>query len=184
MRRSPIIAGIGRAATVAAAVVAVLGLAGCSGNRVPNLMNLRSDTRGPDEFGIIPTKPLQMPDDLTALPEPTPGGASLTDPTPNADAIAALGGNPAVLGRSPAGDAAVLAAATRFGVTPDIRAALAAEDLDYRRKHTGRPLERLFGITVYYRAYLPMSLDQEAELARWRAAGIPTPSAPPYPQKK
>ena len=180
MRGSPIISVIGRAFLVMAAVA----LAGCDGSRAPNLMNLRSATRGPDEFGIIPTKPLQMPDDLTALPEPVPGGASLTDPTPKADAIAALGGNPAVLARAPSGDAAVLAAATRFGVTPDIRAALAAEDLEYRRKHTGRPLERLFAITVYYRAYLPMSLDQQAELARWRAAGIRTPSAPPYPQPK
>ena len=179
MRRSPIITWIGRAVLIAA----VLALAGC-GSRAPNLMNLRSATRGPDEFGIIPTKPLQMPDDLTALPEPAPGGASLTDPTPQADAIAALGGNPAVLARASAGDAAILAAATRFGVTPDIRASLAAEDLEYRRKHTGRPLERLFAITVYYRAYLPMSLDQQAELARWRAAGIRTPSAPPYPQPK
>ena len=169
---------------VAGLVAAALLLAACEGKRPPHLMNLRSETRGPDEFGILPTKPLQMPDDLAALPEPVPGGASLTDPTPQADAIAALGGNAAATARAPAGDSAILATATRFGVAPDIRKTLAAEDVDYRRKHDGRLLERLFAVTVYYRAYLPMSLDQQAELARWRAAGVRTVSAPPYPVGK
>lgn len=169
---------------VAGLVAATLLLAACDGKRPPHLMNLRSETRGPDEFGILPTKPLQMPDDLAALPEPVPGGASLTDPTPQADAIAALGGNAAATARAPAGDGAILATATRFGVAQGIRTTLAAEDVDYRRKHDGRLLERLFAVTVYYRAYLPMSLDQQAELARWRAAGIRTVSAPPYPVGK
>ncbi len=177
MRMRPARNRIGTAALVAA----VLLLGACDGKRAPNLMNLRSETRGPDEFGILPTKPLQMPEDLAALPEPVPGGASLTDPTPQADAIAALGGNAAATARAPAGDSAILATATRFGVAPDIRTTLAAEDVEYRRKHNGRLLERLFAVTVYYRAYLPMSLDQEAELARWRAAGIRTVSAPPFP---
>ncbi|NCO17608.1 MAG: DUF3035 domain-containing protein, partial [Alphaproteobacteria bacterium] len=42
-----------------------------------------------------------------------------------------------------------------------------------------RLLERLFSVNVYFKAYLPMSLDQYAELARWRAAGAGNPSAPP-----
>jgi hypothetical protein len=49
---------------------------------VPSLMNVRSATSGPDEFGIIPPKPLEMPEDLAALPEPTPGGANRTDRDP------------------------------------------------------------------------------------------------------
>jgi hypothetical protein len=40
-------------------------------------------------------------------------------------------------------------------------------------------LERLFNVNVYYKAYRPMSLDQQAELWRWRRAGARTPSAPP-----
>ena len=180
MRVGPVRNGIGLAGLLAAGLL----LAACDGQRPPHLMNLRSDTRGPDEFGILPTKPLQMPGDLAALPEPAPGGASLTDPTPQADAIAALGGNAAATARAASGDGAILATATRFGVAPDIRTTLAAEDLDYRRKHDGRLLERLFAVTVYYRAYLPMSLDQEAELARWRAAGVRTVSAPPFPVAK
>lgn len=141
-------------------------------------MNLRSSTSGPDEFGILPTKPLAMPESLTELPAPTPGGTNLTDPTPREDAVAALGGNPARAG-STAGDAALLSRAGRFGTGTDIRDQLAAEDLDYRRTHNGRLLERLMNVSVYYRAYEPMSLDQAAELERWRRLGLRTPAAPP-----
>ena len=62
---------------------------------------------------------------------------------------------------------------------PDIRETLAVEDLEYRRKNNGRVLERLFKVTVYYRAYAQQALDPQAELAHWRALGLPTPSAPP-----
>jgi hypothetical protein len=72
----------------------VLALAGCSKDGTPELMNLRSSTSGPDEFGILPPKPLAMPEDVAVLPEPTPGGTNLTDQNPRADAIVALGGTP------------------------------------------------------------------------------------------
>ena len=81
--------------TLGIALVTALALGGCGAkDKQPELMNLRSSTSGPDEFGILPTKPLAMPDSLTELPAPTPGGANITDPTPQADAVAALGGNP------------------------------------------------------------------------------------------
>ncbi len=147
-----------------------------NGDRVPSLMNLRSTTAGPDEFGILPPKPLEMPKDLAALPEPTPGGNNLTDPTPEADAIVALGGKP---GRGAGLDAGILNHASRFGVAGDIRQTLAAEDLNWRRDNDGRILERLLNVNVYYRAYEKMSLDQHAELFRWRQKGVKTPSAPP-----
>lgn len=165
--------------SIALAVVAVL--AGC-GEKEPRLMNLRASGEGPDEFAILPTKPLEMPEDLAALPPPTPGGRNLTDPTPEADAVAALGGNPARVaqtGRVPAGDGALVSAAARFGAQADIRETLAAEDYEWRRKNDGRLLERLFNVSVYYRAYAPMSLDQQAELERWRLRGLRTPAAPP-----
>jgi hypothetical protein len=79
----------------------------------------------------------------------------------------------------PASDGALLAYAGRDGVAADIRPTLAEEDVKYRRKNNGRLLERLFGVNVYYRAYRKQSLDQQAELERWRAAGAGTPSAPP-----
>jgi hypothetical protein len=69
--------------------------------------------------------------------------------------------------------------ASRFGRTADIRSTLAAEDLDFRRRHDGRLLERLFSVNVYYKAYAPMSLDQYQELERWRSAGVRNVGAPP-----
>ncbi len=163
-----------------------LALAGCGGNEQPILMHAGAGGDSPDEFGILPTKPLQMPTDLAALPAPTPGGRNLVDPTPMEDAVAALGGNPAALARTgvPAGDGALLAHAGRFGRDGAIREQLAAEDLAYRRKNDGRLLERLFSVNVYYKAYKPMSLDQHLELDRWRRAGARTPSAPPVGVKK
>ncbi len=161
---------------LAFAGAALLALAACS-EKAPELMNLRSDSNGPDEFAILPPKALELPTSLADLPAPTPGGANLTDPHPQDDAITALGGKPP----SPSGvsDAGLYNYATRQGVTPGIRQVLAAEDLDFRKKNYGRPLERLFNLNVYYKAYAKMSLDQHAELARWRAAGARTPSAPP-----
>lgn len=164
------------------ALVASLVLSACArGEKVPDLITLRSKSRSPDEFSILPTKPLTMPEDVTALPEPTPGGTNITDPTPEADAVAALGGNPEAVtpGQISAGSSALLAHATRFGREANIRQTLAAEDLEYRRAHDGRLLERIFNITIYFKAYGPMMLDQYSELERWRAAGVQTVGAPP-----
>ena len=161
---------------LAIAGAALLALTACS-DKAPELMNLRSDSNGPDEFAILPPKALELPTSLAELPAPTPGGANLTDQNPQADAIAALGG--AAPSNSGVSDAGLYNYATRQGVTPGIRQTLAAEDLEFRKKHNGRPLERLFNMNVYYKAYARMSLDQHAELLRWRAAGARTPSAPP-----
>ncbi|NEY90178.1 DUF3035 domain-containing protein [Tabrizicola oligotrophica] len=173
--------------TAARLVLAIAGasllvLAGCGGwrDKPPHLMNLRSSTNGPDEFSIVPPKPLEMPEDLAALPEPTPGGENLTDPRPKDDAVLALGGTPRTASESvPAADGALLSHAARNGIAADIRPTLAAEDVDHRRKNNGRLLERLFGTNVYFRAYRKQALDQQLELERWRAAGAGTPSAPP-----
>lgn len=155
-----------------------LGLAGCSSDG--KLMTLTSDD-GPEEFAIVPTKPLEMPADLAQLPQPTPGGANITDPNPDADAVAALGGNPAQLSAQGVGaaDGALIAHASRAGVTPGIRQVAAEEDQQYRSRHGRRLLEVLARSNVYYRAYRPQSLDAQAELERWRRTGVQTPSAPP-----
>ena len=63
----------------------------------------------------------------------------------------------------------------------DIRDVLAAEDLEFRSRNRGRPLERLFNVNVYYRAYKKQSLDQHVELERWRKAGVRNVGAPPDP---
>ncbi len=167
-----------------ALIAAGLVLSACGSDRNPELLNIRSNTTTPDEFSILPTKPLQAPEDFSALPEPTPGGGNRVDPTPTADAVAVLGGNPAALTRSgvPAGDGALFAHTTRYGVTPAIRTELAQADLEFRRANDGRLLERLFNVNVYFRAYEALSLDQHAELERWRRVGVRTPSAPPDPE--
>lgn len=158
-------------------------LAACGSGNQPSLMNLRSDSKGPDEFAILPVKPLEMPKDLAVLPEPTPGGTNLVDPNPMGDAIAALGGKAISADAPSRGDNAIISYASRNGLTADIRQVLAAEDLDYRKRNNGRLLERLMKVTVYFKAYRAQSLDQDAELARWRAKGVATPSAPPPTQE-
>lgn len=159
----------------AIAIGAILLLAAC-GDKDPKLLNVRSQSRGPDEFSVLPVKPLQLPEDIAALPEPTPGGQNLTDPTPEADAVVALGGRP---DRGAGGDGGLIAHVGRFGTSASIRGQLAAEDLEWRRDHDGRLLERLFNVNVYYKAYAEMSLDQYAELEFWRKRGVRNVGAPP-----
>ena len=163
-------------------VLAVSALSACSrSNKEPRLLNIKSSTEGPDEFAILPNKPLQQPESFSELPTPTLGGANRVDTTPNADAIAALGGNPAVVTRGgiPSGDSAIVSHASRYGRAGNIREQLAAEDLAFRQRKDGRVLERLFNVNVYFRAYQNQSLDQYAELERFRRAGVRTPAAPP-----
>jgi hypothetical protein len=166
--------GIGKAG-----LLLVLVLAGCAPEN-PQLMNISSSTEGPDEFAILPSRALEMPADVAQLPPPTPGGLNRADARPLDDAVVALGGTPqARSGTVPAADAALAARAAAYGAPPDIRAVVAAEDLEVRRQNPGRLLERLFNRNTYFRAYDDQALDQHAEIDRWRRAGAATPSAPP-----
>ncbi len=165
---------------MAAAGAAMLILVSCgSSSTAPQLMNIRKSGAGPDEFAIVPPRALAMPESVADLPETTPGGANLTDPDPQGDAIAALGGKP---GAGAAADAGLMRHAGRYGSAPTIRADLAAEDLAFRQDNRGRPLERLFGLNSYFRAYRRETLDQQAELEYWRARGAGNVSAPPPAQ--
>lgn len=165
-------------------MIAVMAVAGCSRKRntePPQLLNIKS-TGSPDEFQILPTKPLEQPEDYVTLPTPTPGGTNRVDINPNADAVASLGGNPSRVQPGTGisrGDAGLVNYATRFGVAQDIRPILAAEDLEFRRDNNGRFLERALNVNVYFKAYLEQSLDQHEELERWRRRGVRTPAAPP-----
>ena len=159
-------------------LVAVIAVAGCSRGDGPSLLNLDTETETPDEFAILPTKPLQTPDNLASLPAPTPGGTNRADPTPEADAIAALGGRPEVLNRGPE-DAGLLTYAARFGSDLGIRQELAREDAAFRRDNYGRLLERSFNGNVYFEAYEDLQLDQRREMERYRAEGVRTHAAPP-----
>lgn len=157
-------------------LILACGLQACARGE-PDLITFRNQ-EGPDEFAILPTKPLQAPPSYSALPPPAPGAANLVDPTPDADAIAALGGQPGVLNR-PSPDGGLVRYAGRYGVSPAIRGQLAAEDAAFRDGNRGRFLERLFNVTVYYNVYDDLALDQHRELERFRRAGIRTPAAPP-----
>lgn len=166
---------------ILAMMLAVVLSACGAGQKEPDLMNIKRGTTTPDEFSILPSKPIEIPTDLAALPAPNVGAANRVDPTPEADAVAALGGNPARLQRTgaPRGDGGLVAQASRFGTDPTIRQDLAAADLEFRKRNNGRILERIFNVTVYYKAYAKQSLDQYRELERFRRAGVRTVAAPP-----
>lgn len=171
---------------MAAGSLAVLMLLAACSRGEPELMNIGRGQTTPDEFAVLPNKPIEIPEDLetASLPAPTPGGRNLVDPTPNADAVAALGGNPALVARSGqirASEGGLVQHASRYGVRPAIRQELAAADREFRRGKRGRPLERLFNVNVYYRAYEDQQLDKYRELNRWRARGVRTPAVPPEP---
>ena len=121
---------------------------------------------GPDPFSVLPVQALSQPADYTSLP--TPGGTNRADINPNADAARALGGSGATAGV--AGDAALMASVTRFGVAQNIR-----EDLvDALPRYQGEP-----GTSGYFFTFQEEALDAYAELDRFRALGVQTPSAPP-----
>ncbi len=156
----------------------ILLLAACSSDS--GLMNISpGDTDGPDEFGVLPTAPLERPAEGGELPRPDPGGPNRADPDPRGDAAVALGGARGSAGGVPSSDGALVQHAARQGSEEDIRARLAAEDEQYRQRNRGRLLERITNRNTYYQAYAPMTLDSRAELERWRAAEARTPGAPP-----
>ncbi|MGB0959525.1 MAG: DUF3035 domain-containing protein [Halocynthiibacter sp.] len=159
-------------------IVAALA-AGCSSDKAPKLMYLKSASSSPDEFAILPSKPLEEPEDYAALPTPTPGGSNVTDPTPKEDAVAALGGKTRKGKGVPRSDGALVNhARSKAGASGDIRTVLADEDLEYRKKNNGRFFERLFKVNAYYNAYDKQSLDKYQELDRMRNAGAKTVAAP------
>lgn len=163
-------------------VMAATGLAACGGyERDITLRDIRSAGPGPDEFAILPGKPLQPPANFTELPPPTPGGANLTDQNPLGDGIAALGGNPARLQARgvPAGDAGLVRYASRNGVDPNVRAELAAQDEDYRRRKSRFTKFRLTRQDLYDKIYKRETLNARRTWNLFRRAGAPTPTAPP-----
>ncbi len=155
----------------------VVALSGCAN---VGLRELRSNGDGPDEFLILPNKPLQEPEDFAALPAPTPGGANRVDQAPIADATNALGGNAARLeGGIPASDGALVTAASRFGVEPNVRENLADADARFRKRKARFTQIRLFPTDRYAQAYKREAIDPFAETERFRRVGIQTPTSPP-----
>ena len=168
-------------------LVAILAVSACSRQQGDlNLRNLATPGAGPDEFSVLPGKPLEMPAQMASLPAPTPGGSKLTDQNPLADGVAAFGGRPAALVQEgvPASDAGLVQHAARNGLASDIRLTLAAEDAEFQRSRSRFTRFRLFrDVDRYHEVYSREMTDPYAELRRFRRLGVATPSAPP-PQRR
>ena len=154
-------------------------LAGCSND---TLHDMRTDEPGPDEFSIIPSKPLTAPETYAALPAPTPGGSNLTDQQPLQEAVVALGGRASATvetNGASANDGGLVNYVSRFGVPAGVRQTAAVEDEGFRKRR-GRFLNiKLVKQDRYNDVYKRQTLDQKKELWRWRRAGALTPTAPP-----
>jgi len=152
-------------------------VAGCAN---VGLRDLRSNSKGPDEFGIQPVSALEEPASFKELPTPTPGGRNLTDRSALAEGAQAFGGR---LGdpnaNIPATDGALVQHASRLGVVPNIRADLAQWDADFRKRKQRFTQIRIVPVDRYNQAYRKEALDAQAEKRRWQRAGARTPSAPP-----
>lgn len=143
------------------------------------LHKFQSTDEGPEEFAILPAKPLSEPANFVDLPTPTPGGSNLTDPTPAADAIVALGGRPQAASAVPASDAALVNQAGRFGTQPGIRTELATADELIRKRAKRGPRLKIVTSDKYNQTYANQNIDAVEEQDRWLAAGASTPTAPP-----
>ena len=163
-------------------VVLILSVAACArGDREIDLRQLKSSDNGPDEFSVLPAKPLQAPDDYASLPTPTPGGRNLVDQNPLGDAVASLGGRPSALEGTgvPAGDTALVRHASRNGVPGNIRTTVAQEDREYRQRKGRFQRLRIFVKNKYNSVYEPQTLNSVRTNQSYRRVGVPTPSVPP-----
>jgi DUF3035 family protein len=161
--------------------IILLGAVALGGCAKKELRQIESTGAGPDEFMILPNKPLTAPKDYDVLPAPTPGGANLVDQNPRSDAVVALGGRASALESKgvPASDGTLVAQASRYGVPSNTRVALAAEDAEFRKRKRRFSGWKLFPGDRYAEAYNREILDAQGETQRFRRAGFPTPSSPP-----
>ncbi|MEM6305690.1 MAG: DUF3035 domain-containing protein [Pseudomonadota bacterium] len=165
---------------IAALILMTFALGACAND---GLRDLQTDQKGPDEFLINPVKPLEQPTRFDTLPPPTPGGANRTDRSALAEGVVAFGGRPQSADAGiPASDGALVQHVSRRGVNPNIRAKLAEEDADFRRRKQRFTQFRIVPVDRYNQAYSRQALDAAAEAERWRRAGARTPSSPPPPR--
>ncbi len=163
-------AAIGSAALLAGA----FAIGGCSEGGLAGNLRAAGIRTTPDEFLVLPTRPLEMPQDLSALPPPEPGTVNRVAYQPRAEAIAGLTGRPAT---ATANGAALVASAGP--ADPQIRPELASEDAEWRATHRGLLLERWFSRDRERLTYRDMTLDAAAEFERQRAMGRRVPPVPP-----
>lgn len=153
-------------------------LAACSSDAPPVTLAEASIANGaPDEFLVLPQRPLEMPDDLETLPEPDLEAGTRVAIDPIAEAKRAVGGTGGST-RATATDQAMLAAARTVGVNPNIRAELRAET----EAKIARP-GGLAGFLDIFRisdrkktAFDDQRLDALGELKRRQAQDVRTPA--------
>lgn len=162
---------------IACALIAVTFLAACENK---GLRQITSRGDGPDEFIVVPAKPLEQPESYAALPAPTPGAGNRTDQLPLQESVQKLGGQRgSPTAAIPARDVALVNRASRFGVEPNIRASLAEEDAAFRKRQSRLTQIRILPEDLYNRAYRREALDADRTAQAYRRAGIPTPTSPP-----
>ena len=162
---------------IAFALIGIIVLAACENK---GLRQIQSRGNGPDEFIILPARPLEQPDNFAALPTPTPGGANRTDQRPLDDSVAQLGGKRgSPTGAIPGGDAALVNHASRYGREANIRATLASADAEFRKRQGRLTQIRLFQTDSYAQAYRNEAINAGVVASQFSRAGIPTPTAPP-----
>ena len=155
-------------------------VSGCSNNEMGFFSR-----EGPNEFSVVPTEQLELPEafpqQVSDLPRPAPGATNRVDVSPVADVTSAFGGTVGSQGGNevPGGELHFVRAAARLGMDEDIRRDLLAADRAHRSEYRARPLEIVLGTSIYYRIYEDVTLDAYVELARLRNAGVTTPVAPP-----
>lgn len=156
-------------------ILAPLALAACGEGGVAGALRSSGVTSTPDEFMVLPTRPLEMPENFAALPPPTPGAGNRVDYRPHAEAVAGLTGAPGPAGNAD-GSSLVAQAGPR---QPGVRQTLAVEDVEWRDTHHGLLIPRLIAKDKDTVTYQPMILDAAAEFLRLRSSGVQQPAAPP-----
>ncbi len=102
-----------RTRTASALMAIAVCASGCGSAGFEIRQALGVDKNPPDAFVVMPTRDLEIPRNLTALPPPSPGAASPLEADPRAMALSALGGqaapgraspqNTVIMGQQPLG---------------------------------------------------------------------------------
>jgi hypothetical protein len=154
--------------------VTLFFIAACSSDDA-RLRDLYDVGTGPEEFAVLPSKPLIIPSNLRELPVPDETVENLADPTPKRDLIEKLGGSIDETKSAPKKDRDLLNYVSRAGVNSNIREELAEEDRKFLRRMGVLTGVKLFRVDRYNQIYRKMTLSAPKELERWRSLGIRTP---------
>lgn len=165
-----------RASTVAAALlVGAVIVSGCQNNNLASRLREAGVGGSPDEFLVLPTRPLEIPQDLASLPAPKLGSTNRVDYQPKQAAVAALTGGPATA--LTASGAALVASVPP--ASPEIRTVLAQEDVTYRQNNKGLFFQRMFTKDKEALTYSAELLNAPTEYFNLQDAGVRTYPATP-----